>query len=92
MGICSQLCERNILTGFTHYMDVFTGVHEIPTPIFDGFGWVIAVFAVHELQRYLKLKDRILHSWFQWSVVCLAMFWAVLSFGISGPQFIYYQF
>ena len=49
-----------------------------------AFGWVIAVFAVHELQRYLKLKDRILHSWFQWSVVCLAMFWAVLSFGISG--------
>ena len=80
------------LTGFAHYVEVLNGEHEIPIPIFDAFGWVIAVFVVHELQRYLNLKERILHSWFQWVVVCLAMFWAVLSFGISGPQFIYYQF
>ena len=80
------------LTGSAHYIDVLTGDHEIPIPIFDAFGWVIAVFAVHELQRYLNLKEKILHSWVQWTIVCITMFWAVLSFGISGPQFIYYQF
>jgi hypothetical protein len=80
------------LSGFEDYINVLSGLREIPIPIFDAFGWVLAVFVVHELQRYLNLKDGILNSWIAWSLICVSMFWAVLSFGISGPQFIYYQF
>ena len=80
------------LSGLEDYLSVLKGVREIPIPIWDSFGWVLAVFTVHELQRYLNIKEEILNSWMAWSIVCVSMFWAVLSFGISGPQFIYYQF
>jgi hypothetical protein len=47
---------------------------------------------VHEAQRYLSVKERILQSPAAWWAVCLFMFWLVVSFGIEGPEFIYYQF
>ena len=80
------------LSGFSDYQHAISHPGSIPQPLFDAFGWVLAVFAVHELQRYLKLKERILNNTTFWALTCLIMFWAVASFGISGPQFIYYQF
>ena len=79
-------------SGLGDYQQALLNLSEFPTGLYDCFAWVFAVFAVHEMERYLKLKDRILGNTFYWGIVCMALFWLVASFGISGPQFIYYQF
>ena len=76
------------LSGGSDYQSWIFGTDTLPTGLFDAFGWVITVFLVHEAQRYLSLKERILESWIYWIGVCFVMFWFVASFGISGPQFI----
>jgi alginate O-acetyltransferase complex protein AlgI len=64
----------------------------IPIPILDAFGWVLFVFCIHEAERYLHLKDRCTQQILWWILSCLLMFVSVMALGISGPQFIYYQF
>jgi alginate O-acetyltransferase complex protein AlgI len=80
------------LSGFGAYLDAFSNLSRFPDKLLNGFAWTLCVFAVHELQRYLDVKGWILSSTKRWGLVCLAMFWLVFSLGISGPQFIYYQF
>ena len=80
------------LSGIGDYQHALFNPKSIPLELFDAFGWVLAVFAVHELQRYFNLKDKILNTTTFWAITCIAMFWTIASFGISGPQFIYYQF
>ena len=79
-------------SGLSSYQDAIANFSDFPIDFQNGFLWTFAVFAVHELQRYLNLKDKILSNRWVWAAVCLAMFWFVASFGIAGPQFIYYQF
>ena len=78
------------------------GASEYAAMVFDPASWpadfiygalfTLAVFAAHESQRYWKTKEWVLASPWRWGTVSLAMFWAVVTFGIKGPQFIYYQF
>ena len=84
--------NKIFLSGIADYQSWLFGSESLPVGLFDAFGWVIAVFAVHEAQRYFDLKERILNGWMVWVFVCFVMFWGIASFGISGPQFIYYQF
>ena len=64
----------------------------IPYQLFDAFGWVFFVFCVHEGERYLSIKDHCTQKMHWWVLSCLIMFVSILALGISGPQFIYYQF
>jgi alginate O-acetyltransferase complex protein AlgI len=57
-----------------------------------AFLWVFIVFAAHEAQRYLNVKEWVLKSTGRWAAVSVAAFLVVIVFGIAGPQFIYYQF
>ncbi len=80
------------LSGITSYQELALDFWSFPEPLQFGMIWTLVVFSVHELERYGKLKDRILGSRPLWFAVCLGMFYLVVTFGISGPQFIYYQF
>ena len=64
----------------------------MPIPIFDAFGWVFFVFCVHETERYLQVKDLCTQKMHWWILSCTIMFISIMALGISGPQFIYYQF
>ena len=78
------------------------GISEYTAVMFRPMAWkedfiygalfTLFVFAAHESQRYWKSKEWVLASPWRWGVVSLAMFWLVVTFGIKGPQFIYYQF
>ncbi|MDG1481215.1 MAG: MBOAT family O-acyltransferase [Myxococcota bacterium] len=80
------------LSGYQQYLDAATSLSEFPVELIDGAIWTLLVFAAHESQRYLKTQEWILAHWGRWAVVCMVAFWAVITFGIEGPQFIYYQF
>ena len=79
------------LSGLDPWIHFFTEL-DIPGPLLDGIAWTLVVFFVHELQRWGDLKSKILGNRAIWAVTCAAMFWFVVTFGISGPEFIYYQF
>ena len=74
------------------WLDWATEWGATPRPLQYGVAWTVAVFFVHELQRWGGLKEKILSSWTRWGVVSAAMFFTIVLFGIAGPQFIYYQF
>ncbi len=78
------------LSGFDSYWRALTDT--FPNDLQDGFGWLLAVFVGHEMQRYLNVKEKILASPRLWAATCIFSFWVVVAFGIKGPQFIYYQF
>jgi D-alanyl-lipoteichoic acid acyltransferase DltB (MBOAT superfamily) len=78
--------------GLEPYMRFFGNVDRLDWKLFEAFSWVWLVFIAHEAQRYLDLRRRILDHWGIWSGVCLFFFWWIVNFGISGPEFIYYQF
>ena len=64
---------------------------ELDWDLYSGMIWIGLVFSAHEVQRYLGARESF------WSALGLSsrlpvMFWTVVTFGISGPQFIYYQF
>ena len=80
------------LSGPQPYIDALAAWRDFPEELVSGAWWVLAVFAVHEGQRYLDLQRHILSRRWLWAVTCLVAFWGVVTFGISGPQFIYYQF
>ena len=80
------------LSGVGDYVAAAQNPSNIKGDIWDMFGWTFVVFAVHEGERYWGLRDRILQSPLLWWVVCLFFFWLIVSFGIEGPEFIYYQF
>ena len=80
------------LSGIGSYVEALSNIARFPDELLNGFAWTFAVFTVHELQRYLNVKEWILSDTKRWGLVCLFMFWLVFSLGISGPQFIYYQF
>lgn len=84
---------RAIFTsGIDIYFEALINWSKFPIDLQNGFLWTFVVFVIHECQRHLKLKERILSDSRIWIAVCVAMFWVISSFGISGPQFIYYQF
>jgi len=90
--VAKSFVREIYLSGFSDYQDMFANFWEFPEPLHFGMLWTLAVFFAHELERYFKLKDRILASRPAWALVCAAMFFMIVTFGISGPQFIYYQF
>jgi D-alanyl-lipoteichoic acid acyltransferase DltB (MBOAT superfamily) len=59
-----------------------------------GFGllWTVVVFLAHEAERYGKVQERLVARPVAWAAACAGLLLMVLTFGISGPQFIYYQF
>jgi D-alanyl-lipoteichoic acid acyltransferase DltB (MBOAT superfamily) len=84
--------QKIFLSGTEEYTTAIANWRAFSEELAFGFLWIFTVFALHECQRYFGLKKKILSNMFLWTGCCLFMFWLVLSFGISGPQFIYYQF
>ncbi len=80
------------LRGGSEYLSIVFDVNRWPADFIYGALFTLFVFAAHESQRYWKSKEWLLASPWRWGTVSLAMFWAVITFGIKGPQFIYYQF
>jgi hypothetical protein len=50
------------------------------------------VFVLHEAERYLGLQRWILERRGAWAAFCAVSLWLIITFGISGPMFIYFQF
>ena len=90
--IAKSYVRAIFFSGGKSYLRVLNKPEQLPYMLQLGFGWLIVVFIVHELQRYLDLKSKILSNFTLWSITCLIMLWIIISFGIAGPQFIYYQF
>lgn len=90
--ISQSYVHHIFFNGLEDHIDFFNGTTKIPAAIVDGSGWVFIVFLVHECQRYFDVKSKILSSFQWWMICCCIMFWTIITFGISGPQFIYYQF
>ena len=87
-----QFVDAIFLSGPGDYLALLADPLALDGDLQDGFSWTLLVFAVHEAQRYLQIEQRILGSTLAWAAFCLVAFWLVVSFGIEGPQFIYYQF
>jgi len=90
--IAKSYVREIYLSGIGDYVVAWQTRAELNVELKWGLTWIVVVFLAHESQRYFGLKDRILADRRAWTVVCIAMFWTVVTFGISGPQFIYYQF
>jgi hypothetical protein len=80
------------LSGIDRYVTAIADGPHLPRPLWEGLWWLVLVFIAHELQRYFNLRERILNNRALWAVVCLFAFWWIVTFGIAGPEFIYYQF
>ncbi|MDP6931842.1 MAG: MBOAT family O-acyltransferase, partial [Myxococcota bacterium] len=80
------------LSGTDSYVHAATHLDELPWELVDGLYWLGLTFLAHEAQRYLDVKRLVLTHRPLWIGTCLVAFWVVITFGISGPQFIYYQF
>ena len=80
------------LSGIDPYLECLAAPFKYHDELLTPFWWVLAVFFFHEIQRWGDAKSKILASRPLWAATCLVMFWVVVTFGISGPQFIYYQF
>lgn len=91
-AVAKSFVRSIYLSGLGSYRDMLVNFGAFPGELKLGMAWTLAVFTAHELERYLKLKDRFLAKRWLWVGVCGAMFYTVVTFGISGPQFIYYQF
>lgn len=65
----------------------------VPDALAQPLLWILFTFFAHEAERYFKVMDKTINgpTW-RWAAVCLVAFYFVISFGIEGPQFIYYQF
>ncbi len=85
--------EAIFFTWDNSYIRLFTRFGRFPDGLATAAWWVLIVFVAHEAERYFKVMDRVLEAktW-KWAAVCLVAFWTVITFGIEGPQFIYYQF
>ncbi|MBL8619393.1 MAG: MBOAT family protein [Deltaproteobacteria bacterium] len=57
-----------------------------------GFLYTGLIFLAHEGERYLQLGAKITAGGWAWWLSCAGLLWLVVAFGISGPQFIYFQF
>ena len=79
-------------SGLEPYIKFAFKPRRLDRDLLDAFAWVILVFAAHEGQRYFDLRTKILANPRIWAGVCLFFFWWVINFGITGPEFIYYQF
>ncbi|MCB9741211.1 MAG: MBOAT family protein [Alphaproteobacteria bacterium] len=79
------------LSGVTPYWD-YLQAWSMPDSLWQCMWLTLVVFCGHEAQRYLQVKERVLGDVRGWLLVCVLMFWAVVTFGIAGPQFIYFQF
>ncbi len=80
------------LSGVQPYLDYFAALDQVPDNVGWSCLWVLLVFLAHESQRWLDLKTKILGNRVLWAAWCAGAFWLIVTFGISGPQFIYYQF
>ena len=85
--------EAIFFSGIDSYVRMVTHWKYFPDDLAQAGWWVLFVFLAHEAERYFKVMDRILQArTAAWAAVCLLAFYVILSFGISGPEFIYYQF
>jgi len=87
-----EYVDAIFLRGGSEYVAVVFDPSSWPTDFLYGALFTLFVFGVHESQRYWKSKEWVLAHPVRWGMVSLAMFWVVITFGIKGPQFIYYQF
>ena len=84
--------RKIFLSGTEDYTAYLPKIIEFPYPLTLGFVWILVVFTAHEIERYFKAKDWILANPRAWAAWCLIALWSIISFGIAGPEFIYYQF
>lgn len=79
-------------SGWQTWYETARSLQDFPPDLVNGFGWTLVVFVLHESQRYLDAKRRIRDNRVLWAATCLLLFWGVITFGVAGSQFIYYQF
>lgn len=84
--------RRIFLSGWQVWAETAQKIADFPPELVNGFLWTLVVFALHESERYLDAMRRVRQSRLAWSIVCLALFWCIVTFGVAGRQFIYYQF
>lgn len=80
------------LSGPNTWVESARQIASFPPGLVDGFLWLLVVFVLHESQRYLDSKRVIVERRGLWIAVCGLLYWGVVTFGVSGQQFIYYQF
>ncbi len=78
--------------GWGSYADLLAHPFKLDNTLQVSAVFILAVFLAHEAQRYLDVKRWVLAKTGRWAVWSVAAFVAIIVFGISGPQFIYYQF
>jgi len=88
----TSFVEAIFCSGLDPYFKFLLKPGRMDRGLFEAFSWVFVVFCAHEGQRYFDLRTKILTNPRVWSAVCLFFFWWVINFGITGPEFIYYQF
>ena len=84
--------RKIFLSGTEDYIAYIPNIMEFPYQLTLGFVWIFVVFTAHEIERYFKAKDWILANPRAWAAWCVIALWSIISFGIAGPKFIYYQF
>ena len=90
--IAKSFVRAIFLSGTDSYVHLLQSGFRMPMALWEGLGWLVLVFAAHEVQRYLDMRSKILANRRLWALTCLGSFWWIITFGISGPEFIYYQF
>ncbi len=80
------------LSGWQTWVETARNLGDFPPDLVNGFAWTLVVFVLHESQRWLDAKRHIRDRRWLWVATCLLLFWGVVTFGVSGSQFIYYQF
>lgn len=80
------------LSGAQTWVQTARDIARFPAGLIDGFLWLLLVFVLHESQRYLDSKRHITERRALWVAVCGVLLWGVVTFGVAGQQFIYYQF
>lgn len=78
--------------GLAPYLSRLPRLHELPEPILRGAALTLVVFVLHEAERRWGVQRLILSRPWAWAAFCAASLWLIVTFGISGPMFIYFQF
>ncbi|MBK9368328.1 MAG: MBOAT family protein [Deltaproteobacteria bacterium] len=79
-------------SGLEPYLSRLPRLHKLPEPILHGAALTLLVFVLHEAERYLGVQRWVLQRPGAWAVFCVVSLWLIITFGISGPMFIYFQF
>ncbi len=94
--ISSSYVKAIFGSGLGQYTDMFTlaAWQAVDIQIYNGLNVLFWVVLAHEIQRWWDVQSWLLDPKRRgiWAVVCAAMLWSIVAFGVKGGQFIYFQF